>query len=889
MPASYPMKLNASDSSSVAQDTPTERPSRHTVIAVVALVSAAWVISGGCGLLGRPFASGLTWCALGIIGLAMPPQHGSSLRVWGVFGFALLAPVMALASASDAVRLAGIAVCAATLSTIDRAPLSQRLLRLSSQAVAVLSLYRFAVTSIPVVWHGADATASLLGESASALWGRPISVGPTFAGLDHLVVMGVLVLGWAIELERPRLRPVLIASAAIAIGQAIYLLGLSMAFDLASAVPVAPVVTPPDPYVPPHWFWGNAVRAWLPWNVPVLAVMWHSVVIVGMLRLGRYRSDSPAEGLPVATQFNRQAWACVAVAAVLPAVSMLSLGKCDLTEKTILAFDQGYLDWDVPVHDRYGADSSGRFGMLPTFVTSLGGRLQRSTELTPEELANADVLLLIHPNQPWSAETIARIHDYVRKGGSLLVAAGPRLQDSMAASSHNEILEPLGMPVRFDTTISQTEGWRHALQTGHPAAMGLGDDRDRFGMGAAASIQMPWHATPVLVGRWGWSDSGSDYFLTGLAQWDATERLGDLVLAAERRLGAGRIVVLGDNACLTNQGNIRSYRFTGRLLSYLAHRTGSPQSWWRQLAGLALAAALVFFWIRPIRGEVLAISCLVFLLAHLGVTMVSCRSWEVYPDGRRSTPNNLAYIDASHLEAYAESPWKPYGVDGLALTLMRNGYLVLAADDLSADRLRQAGMLVSIAPAKRFTGSERKRVSQFVEDGGVFICMAGAMHGRKANEVLKAFGMRVPKGFHRPGTKNSDALPLGCRYRPYPDGDPVSAVVFHAAWPVAPFGSETTSLASAEGAVPGQWEAIITEYSSRGVAILIGDTCFAVNKTLEKQDGGTLTGDHVNAYFWRWLLGQLPGHEPWQPPPYDWNQGKAKTDSTASGTEATQP
>jgi uncharacterized protein DUF4350 len=886
------MKPAPSDLLSAAPGTSGAPPSRGAIVAVVALVCAAWTLSGGCGLLGRPLAGGLTWCALAVIGLALAPKRGSDLRTWGMFGLGLLVPVLTTASSSEVVRLAGLAVCAATLSTLDRRSSCQRTLRIAAQAVAVLALYRFALTSIPFVWHASETLASTLGNCSSAFWGRPLSVGATFAGLDHLVVMAVLIVGWALELERPRWRPVLLAVSAVAIGQTLYLLCLSLALDLASTLPIAPVETPPDIYVPPDWFWGNALRAWLPWNVPVVAVVWQAVVISVMFGLGRYRAETPTDHSDPRRPAAWQTWAPVAVAALLPVVSVLSLGKSDLSDKTILAFDQGYLDWDVPAHDRYGADSSGRFGMLPVFVESLGGQLQRSTELTEEELSTADVLLLIHPNQPWPDELVARIHDYVRQGGSLLVAAGPRLQDATSASSHNDLLESLGMPVRFDTAVSQNEAWRHGMQTGHPAALGLGDDRDRFGMGAAATVQLPWNASPVLVGRWGWSDPGSDFFLSGIARWDAGERLGDLVLAAERRFGAGRVVVLGDNACLTNQGNVRAYRFTGRLLSYLAGRAGSPQVWWRQLAALALAGALVFFWLRPIRGEVLAASGLAFLLSSAAMAPVTCQSWEVYPDGRISTPDNLAYIDASHLEAYAESPWKPDGVDGLALTLMRNGFLVLAADDLSEARLNRAEMLVSIAPARRFTATEGKRVQQFVEGGGVFICMAGAMHGRTANEVLASFGMRVPYWFHRASNEREDAIPLGWLRRPYPDDDSGSAVFFHAAWPVSILGADFAVIPLVLGEDQGQRTGqpiVACAGAGNGVAVVIGDSCFAMNETLEDQEGRTLAGDRGNAHFWRWLIGELPGREPWEPPPFNWSNVPTSSFPSPSASEEPQP
>ena len=888
------MKSPTTDSHPVAQSTISDRPSIQAIIAAVAFVCAAWILSGGCGLLGRSFAAGLTWCALLVIGLSLSPNRRARLRTWLIFALGLLVAILTTASANDVTRLAGLAVCAAILSTLDRDTLSQRTLCLTAQAIALLALYRFALTSIPLVWHISESIAAAIGNTASTFWGRPISVGPTFAGLDHLVLMAVLILGWANLLERPRVRPVLLAVSAVVIGHAVYLLVLSFAVDLAGAIPATPIQLPQERYVPPDWFWGDAVKAWLPWNIPVAAVVWHSLVLAAMLHLAPYRlEESPeAERLPLPSQTGWRAWAPVAVAVLLPVVSMLSLGKSDLNEKTILVFDRGYLDWDVPAHGRYGAESSGRFGMLPTFVRSLGGKLQHSTELTPEELSQADVLLLIHPNQPWSDETIARVHDYIRQGGALLVAAGPRLQDSTAASSYNDLLDPLGMPVRFDTAVSENEAWRHGIQTDHPAALGLGDDRDRFGMGAAASIQLPWRASPILVGRWGWSDPGSDFFLTGLARWDANERLGDLVLAAERRLGAGRVVVLGDNACLTNQGNVRSYRFTGRLLAYLANRSGSPQAWWRHVLALGLLAALVFFWAGPIRTEVLAVSVLAFLLATSVTTVLSCRSWEVYPDGQRSTPNNVAYIDASHLETCAESPWKPDGIDGLALTLMRNGFLVLAADDLSGKRLRRAGMLVSIAPSRSFAIRERTRIQQFVENGGVFISMAGATDARKANQVLRQFGFHVPVAYRRPGSKQADAIPFGSLYRPYPDYEAsLAPVVFHAAWPVGMnrYHNATSVVSGTEETDRSGAPIVAISSVGQGVAIVIGDTAFALNKTLENVDGSTLAGNRMNAHFWRWLIGQLPGREPWLPPTYDWDAASFETLSKPAGTEENQP
>jgi hypothetical protein len=406
-------------------------------------------------------------------------------------------------------------------------------------------------------------------------------------------------------------------------------------------------------------------------------------------------------------------------------------------------------------------------------------------------------------------------------------------------------------------------------------------------MAMAASVQIPWRASPILVGRWGWSDPGSDFSLTGAARWDAEERLGDLVLAGERRAGAGRVVVLGDTGSFTNSGNIWANRFTSRLLAYLASESGSPQVWWRQLIGLLLIGGLVVLWYQPVRVERIAASMLVLLLAVSAAQALTCRSWEILPDGRSKTPNNLAYLDASHLEAYAETPWAVDGIDGFALTLMRNGFLVLAADDLSSERLHRAAMVVSVAPARRFSSTQRDNVKDFVENGGVLIAIAGATHGRHVSELLEPLGLGVPEVYYRPGTRNPAAEPFGRLDALYPEGEePKGHVGFHAAWPVNLFGQNAMAVASTEAKQP------IVAFSAvgQGVAVVVGDTYFAANKALENQDGATLTGDRANAEFWRWLIGDLPGHIPWEPPTVDKGNDESKENgSETAPRKETQP
>ena len=87
--------------------------------------------------------------------------------------------------------------------------------------------------------------------------------------------------------------------------------------------------------------------------------------------------------------------------------------------------------------------------------------------------------------------------------------------------------------------------------------------------------------------------------------------------AAERRVGRGRILTLGDPGCLTNSDTVRAYRFTGRLLAYLAGKAAAPQAWWRQLAGLLAVLGLSVLVVRGARPETIAISGLLLAGALL--------------------------------------------------------------------------------------------------------------------------------------------------------------------------------------------------------------------------------------------------------------------------------
>ena len=867
-------------------------PSIPAVVAALAGMAAAWSAAGSLGLMSHSLRHGISWLGLGVLLVAAWPRLPirNRTRIIGLVA-AVAAAVWMTASAMPVCNVLAITLVLAILAKY--AGPDRRLLEVTSLATAILGVYRLAITSIPTIWSLTDVAGRVLGEVSEALWRRPLALGETFAGLDFLVLMFALYAGWLVHTSSPRLSRAILGAVGIIVGHFSYLFILSCSHNFIDALPLVPPVPTPTPYVPPEWQWSEAVRTLLPWNLPIVAGVIHLSVATLMFRWAKWIPDSETEAasvekhVPLAAKTDTnpkrkrgtQPAASLALrasvaslteygpailAGLIPLLVVLSWGASNLQGTKIVAYEHGYLDWLKPRHGSYGRASAGMYGMLPTLVESLGGEFARSDDLATEDLEGADILLLIHPNQPWSAEQLDRIWSFVRQGGSLLVAAEPAMQTQDHRSSFNQVLQPTRIEVRRDTAISQIGQWEQSfLPLAHPATTGVDGDRGQFGQMMGSSLAVRWPASPILVGRWGFSDPGSDAVHTGVYSHDPGEKLGDLILAAEDRLGKGKVVVLGDTASIANQTISRSYPFIGRMLAYLVGRSSSPQAGWRQLCGLLACMALVGLCFVRTDCEQLATVAVIMTLALWGTRALGHQSTRVLPDGRVASPNNVAYVDASHLEAYCDEPWGKDGIDGLFLTLMRNGFLPLMAFDLGADRLERSAALISIAPARPFSEAGRRTVREFVEAGGIFIATVGAEHAGPSGRLLADFGFGVSPAHLRAGHNLAEPEPLGCVVRVYLNlPDRQASVMLFAGWPIRYPAKGARSLASGEDGSP----VIAVGFFGEGAAILVGDTCFAMNKNLERVDGAPLFGFHNNADFWRWMIAGFTDRPEWIPP-----------------------
>jgi hypothetical protein len=851
-------------------------------------LAAGWIAAGGMGLLGHPLRHALTWILLGGIAIALGPQ----LR-WKRLPATIAALAVALAltsTANVAINLCAVVIAIAALATASQ---RRTATMLAAEAVTVLALFHFARTSIPFVWQAADATGTLAGRTAGAITGQPLWVGTAFAGIDFLVVAtylaGMASFRFAV-LETEQRRVMFKGLLAVAIGHALYLALLSSAATFSDALPVPETVSASalhGSHDPPTWL--SIASAMVPWNVPAIGLVIHLFVAGAIFYLAgksstiRVNAKSDLAGAAAEqpetappffswTSIRRDLPSAVAGASLV-AILVVSVAPSgsppDLRGKRIVLYEKGFLNWLKPTHGQYGRLSIGMYGMLPVFLQSLGAETSFSADLSSQDLNDADALVVIYPNEPWKPGQRETVWDFVRQGGSLLIMGEHTVMHDDGTSRFNELLEPTNIRVRFDSATFAVGGWLQSYESlWHPITAGIGDTENEYGIVIGASVHARAPARPLIAGRWGWADPGdvsSSAAMMGNGRYDAGERLGDVVLAAEQSFGEGKVVVFGDTSSLSNGINLGGHVFTSRLFAYLVQHDTSPLASWRQALAILLIALLGI--LLAAKAEPLLLTCVVASLAIcLSLfTGKTHQAWNVVPDGKYLSDTNLAYIDGCHLGQFSREAWREDGLAGLSLTLMRNGYLTLILPELTERRLQGARLLVSAAPSRPYTREERVAIKNFIQRGGIFLCTVGNDRAGPSESLLAELGFQVGTLFWQGDRRDGIFEPLGYFKTPYfNNGERMAYVRFHAAWPIHCFDPDAQIITH----YPPDKPLIVARRLGKGRIVVIGDSCFAQNKNLEQESGEPFEGMRENADFWRWMLAWLDAEqEPWYPLP----------------------
>lgn len=434
---------------------------------------------------------------------------------------------------------------------------------------------------------------------------------------------------------------------------------------------------------------------------------------------------------------------------------------------------------------------TGRQGQRPG--PRIGGLLETlkawgaTVEILPDSAllaraADFDLVFAVHPSGAAAPALRDGLFRFMERGGSLVVV-GEHTDVGGILEGVNSLIEPSGIRLRDDSAIPALRGWnwagaQRALLSPATRSLKRSDD---FGVSIGGSLAVSWPAEPLVVGTTAFSDAGDAANPRGKLgdnRWGWAERYGDLPLAAQQRVGRGRLVVIGDTSGLMSLSSYRVWPFHLELAAAL----GAPSAWNGRGPLLVLALLLAAAALSTDRagGSLRGLG-----FAWLGAAALLAGRLESRPPAPVH-PERIAWLDAAWLPNWMHDSNLDWAATSLVESIFNAGLLPLERFDAEAPPPAGSRFLLLSGPARELPADEIERLADWVEGGGHLVVAADFRRGAPLEGLLARFGLRlldVPLGT-APEAVDGLGRPLGFE--------------FYEAWPFACDG-EIDTLASCWG------------------------------------------------------------------------------------------
>lgn len=483
-------------------------------------------------------------------------------------------------------------------------------------------------------------------------------------------------------------------------------------------------------------------------------------------------------------------------------------------QKRVLLYDRGHIMWGTPVFGRYGDKSGGMFGNLPRYLEFRGFEAKHDT-VSEASLKDVDVIVAINLGRPFTEEEHRLAWDFVERGGALL-ALGDHTGTEMIREPFNALLKPVGIEFNFDSAKGFPESWVDGMEWRPHEITRVIEDESSTQIWTGASLAVGQDTSPLILGKFAWSDSGNvndpDRAYLGDFFYRQGELLGDIVLVAQARYGRGKVLVFGDTSTFQNGALVVADEFADGCMEWLCKK-GKGETFRTARTVVGLGLVVVAFTLILLSG-LSHLGLFLFSLALLASPAVSALTGPP-PRGAGTAAEAVAYIDKAHGERFDLYSWGDDSIGGFVYNLMRNGFLPFLHRHFSEGRLDESDLLFVMGPTRDFSPDEIRSVDRFVREGNVLLVNMGYIQYKVAPSLMRHFGFSISN------------IPLG-RVETEGLGKPVR---FYDAYPVECAGSDTTVVCEGYG-----YPIAISKRYGEGRVIAMGDTRFFQNKNLEHRD-----------------------------------------------------
>ncbi|TQV86173.1 hypothetical protein FKG94_01055 [Exilibacterium tricleocarpae] len=784
---------------------------RYYTIKAWCLLAAATVaygcVNGALGTFSFPSQRFLGFFATALL-LVAAAGFGISLRV-SLAAF-VTAVIAALATTDLAIWSLCITLVLACLAYDARGQRLGELLGALAIGGVLIAFAALLLGHLPAAWRVYVDASVALSSWLAGISGAPHNLGPSAAGSGLMLVFTAICAGFLLRARRAT--DVLLVLVALLIGL-VALVGFLSIVVLYWPLWVSGLLEWLDPQAAFQASRRDPAAVALHAPLALLVLLLLPVGLLPAVQLrplpGRFLSPWPGALLGVVL-----AWLMTPFFPTAPA-----------KETGVLFYNKGMLDWRVPRNGAFGLQQAGMFGLFPQYLQAAGYRTHRLSKMgriTPQSLAQNQVLVIINPTEMFSAQERQAVWSFVEAGGGLLVMGDHTDLAGMMAPL-NTLLAPVDIAYRFDSAFSIRQ-WRTDYEIfPHPLTRRLDWSNELLRHSTGASLALGGGAFPLVSGKFAFSDYGvreneANGYL-GDYRYQTSELLGDVVIVAGATYGRGRVLVFGDTSAFQNIAIYNSAPFIVDAFDYLSTPASGSIAWPRSLPLLVLLL-LVASYLVLARWRPLAVAATALAVV---LTAAGLRWWTAAP--LRFDHQRLALIEATQLNRFALAHWQRDSIGGLAVNLSRAGYLPLILRSGDWDYLQRARLLISIAPGKTYTAAQRQRLRDFMTGGGGYLVGVGWEERHAVAPFLRELDFTIgpaPLGPVPVRLKTEDPQLIGeLRRRPQ----------FHEAWPLAGETPFDEVLYEDLGYVIAAQRRI-----GAGKAVVIADSYFLMDRALEEEN-----------------------------------------------------
>ncbi len=434
------------------------------------------------------------------------------------------------------------------------------------------------------------------------------------------------------------------------------------------------------------------------------------------------------------------------------------------TGKAVIYEKDSEMGFNVPEfpgkNQSFGPDDGFSVGAIKLYLKNIGYRVEDMNSTNPQNLndtlKDANILVLLNLQKPFSSSDLESIKNFVKEGGSLLIFAE---HTSMFVSDKdfalgrdylNDVINQTGIQINSDTADYIPDHWQYASSSlPNYVTKDLGFEITTSSVGASLSLRDK--AKPLIIGRFAFSDNPNATAPGHLGDrfYERNEMLGDLVIAASDTYGRGKVLVFGDTSYIFNNELPFRYNLLYNSVTWLVSQESNYATALRWASFLLLSGLAAFILVMPLIIRQLQPKMTLVFLIYIALSMavslaVSASISDSMIKSPQESKGDLAWIDHSHLNQFNLENYRDDGIAGLTTNLFRNGYLpqVLEKKNGFSD-IDKRDVLIIIAPNERYTQEEASRLKNFVEGGGMLIISAGLKSAGPLDSILKSFGLQI--------------------------------------------------------------------------------------------------------------------------------------------------